>query len=243
MVVLAGAPGCRLGGLRILAPGIPGDGVIAQEARELPRFNAIRVSDAIELAYQPAEVVRIVVEGDSNLLSLVQTDVRDGWLDIGIAPNRSISPSRPIRVRVEGPPVVALRAEGASRLDATLDKAPAPSEISASGASRLRVENLAGSDLAVNAEGASQVAISGRVETLVLDASGASRVEAGALDAGAVRLDVSGASTAVVRARERVEGDASGASGVRLVGAPAMESIATSGASGVARVPAGAAAR
>ncbi len=220
-----------------------GNGVIVSESREVGLYRGLEVSSALELEYEPAEAIQVEVRGDSNLVPLVFTEVREGRLLVAVQEGRSISPTQPLRVRVAGPVPAALAASGASRLDARLGGAGLPDLIEASGASRVTIREVVGEtgvgSMRLQVEGASQVTLEGRIREMTVEASGASRVMAGGLACERARLELSGASHVEIAVSGRVEGEASGASRARILGGPTTEvAVAHSGASSVERIAA-----
>ena len=219
-----------------------GDGLIVTEGRSVGPYRGIEVSSALELEYRPADVVEVEVRGDSNLVPLVRTEVREGRLVADLIEGHSIEPTQPLRVRVSGPLPEPLRASGASRVDALfVGVGFGELAVEASGAARLVVRGVGDTnpmrEIRIDAAGASQVEIEGQSVALIVEASGASRVQAAGMLSEAARLDLSGASNVEVAVSGQVEGEASGASRVRVVaGAATRVSVATSDASNVESV-------
>jgi hypothetical protein len=86
---------------------------------------------------------------------------------------------------------------------------------------------------AVTASGASSVTGNGSVDSYVVIASGASSVDLSGLTTSSVDVRVSGASNVVVSADDQVTGSVSGASSLRVLGAPSAVSVDSSGASSI----------
>lgn len=104
--------------------------------------------------------------------------------------------------------------------------------LDASGATDVAVRGSE-SNLVIDASGASSVTVSGSAENVELDVSGASDVDLTDLSVADVALDVSGASTVTVDATGVISGEASGASTVEVRGDPASVLVETSGASSI----------
>ncbi len=210
---------------------IKGSGKIVDEAREVAAFSKLELHGSVEASYEPADVPSVTISCDENLLPLILTETEDGRLVIRLQDNTSISPTKGIFATVKGPNVDELVAHGACTLNAKV----APGEklgLQAHGASKIAVEGAQCKAMEVEAHGHSKVKVSGSTETVSMSAHGASAVDGATLDAGVAKVNVAGASSADVAARE-VEGEASGASHVTVIGTPTRRDVKTSGASSV----------
>ena len=95
-------------------------------------------------------------------------------------------------------------------------------------------KGLKGKALKVQLSGASNATLSGTVDDLQLECSGASQVHATGLDVQVAKVEASGASAAEVKATKELDARASGASTIRYEGSPALKVSAT-GASSVTK--------
>lgn len=191
--------------------GMQGSGNAKTEPRPVAaEFTKIRVQDAIHLDVTIGEKASIEVSGDDNLLPLFLTEVKDGTLTARF--DGSYSTKLGLKVKV---------------VMVKLDS------LHGSGATRSTVAGLAQASLAVDLSRASNATITGKVEALTLECSGASKIAATGVTAEKAVVSVSGASTIEVNASKEVTGSASGASTVRYTGSPGTLSVSASGASTV----------
>jgi hypothetical protein len=211
---------------------IQGSGVPAEETRTVPEFTALDVGSTIEATVQPGSGYSLKLRGDDNLLPLVVSEVRDARLTVRLKNNTSIHTKLGLKVTVTAPKITSARASGDSSITTTAAGAER-FEARASGVSRIIIEGLAAQDLELEGSGASQVSASGTTRALKVNLSGASQVHAGKLAATTAEVDLSGASSGTIRATESVQGDLSGASSLHILGMPARETVALSGASHV----------
>ena len=205
---LAGAALAILGGcghenVTLVSPSdaIVGSGVTASEMRPVSGFTAITVTGPLRLVLQQAGSESLEVTADDNVLRLVQSDVHGGRLFLGLAPGTSLTRAREIVCRVTTSLVI---------------------DVEASGAARLEMSDVRGTRLGVRLSGAVQGAASGAVDDLALDVSGASRWTAASLSSRVVTAGISGASYALVRARDTLVANVSGASTLEYLGDPGV---------------------
>jgi len=126
--------------------------------------------------------------------------------------DRKLSTSNPIRVRISAPDI-----EG----------------IETSGAANVILTDLKNDSLEIDSSGASKIRVAGETAKLVIDVSGATRVDAEGLTAGDANVEASGASTVELLVNGNLRTDASGASTIRYSGSPKDVVKKSSGASTV----------
>jgi hypothetical protein len=228
IVIAAATAGCAA----LDRPAVQGSGVPKEESRAVEPFTGVSVGGVIEATVTPGPETTVRIIGDDNLVPMVETEVRDGRLSVRMRDSLDVRPNLPLKVEVTAPMVASVEATGAVKLHATAGEA-ARFEARASGATRVTVEGLKADEAALDASGASQVTASGTARSLKAEASGASQVHAGKLAADEAEVNLSGSSSGTARAAKAVRGDVSGASNLRVIGAPGSKAVHTSGASGV----------
>jgi putative autotransporter adhesin-like protein len=176
---------------------IEGSGVLKTESRKVADFSAIDIGHTLRLQLQLGEKTEVEVSGDDNLVPLVQTKVTGDKLEIGF--EGSYSTKLGLTVKVTTPKLTALSATGATSVAAA---------------------GLKGEKLKLQINGASNATLSGKLDALELDCSGASRVLAKELETKQAKVEASGASHVEVFASEQLEATATGASSIGYVGKP-----------------------
>jgi hypothetical protein len=214
----------------VFSPAIPGSGISKEEARPVASFSEIEVANAIELDATIGPAADLLITTDDNILPHVRTEVEGDRLRIYL--DGSYSTDLGVKVKVIAPELRALLGSGASTTKLS-GVAGDQFELDLSGASRCQLAGDA-EVLKVDLSGASQCTIEGRAKEVRIDCSGASQLDATGLTAETVVADLSGASTAHVKATAELIADASGASTLHYAGQPAKLEKNTSGASTIA---------
>src|SRR5437899_1194494 len=83
--------GCHIGGVH-------GSRVRKMEKRDLPSFNAIETIGAFEVQVNCQKPASFEIEGDDNILPLIQTEVRNGVLRV--TSTKRYSTRDPISLRI-----------------------------------------------------------------------------------------------------------------------------------------------
>ncbi len=191
-----------------------GSGVLATQPLEVSGFSRLSVGLASRLIVHQTGTDSVTVTAEDNILPLLTAQVVGDQLLLGPRPGVSMSPSREILYRVTCRDLTG---------------------VSLSGVSHAELNQVDTGSLLVEMSGASDVVASGRADTQEVRASGASAYRARDLDSRLARIQLSGASRGVVRVRERLEVDASGASLLEYIGNPALF-VSTSGGSLVRQI-------
>lgn len=199
------AAGCSLFGFELIA----GSGVGVVEEREVPTFQDVRLSGALDVVIQPGDVCGVMVEGDDNLVPLIITEVEGDRLRVRSQPKINMRPKLPLQVTVICPTLHSVHV---------------------SGACELVVPDLNEESFEMVVSGASEVSVSGTCGVLTLEASGASEADLASLTAATAEIEISGASDVQVYATDSIRGTASGASSIEYSGTSEVQ-IETSGAS------------
>jgi len=191
---------------------VRGTGMNVNEQRDLPEFTELSVNGTLSAEVTIGSPQSVTVSGDSNIVPLIRTEVRSGRLVV--EPRNRFRSDPPVRVvitvaqlgwagatgalsitvtglRTES---FTVRASGASTIRAAGSADRLDAE--ASGASRLRLEDVNARDARVDASGASSIDLQVS-STLEGDASGASSIRYG----GSPQVNVKSSGASSVRNR------------------------------------------
>ena len=195
---------------------VRGDGKASQESRGLSdHFTRVEASGIQGLQIECGQSQeKVQLEGESNILPLIETRVENGVLHIGPKSGESFSTNQPIQV--------TLFMDNLHNLEL-------------SGSVDGYVRGLHSDRLALELSGSSKVRLEGTARQLDLDMSGASSAAAMGLLVDDVRAEMSGASSAMVAPQRTLEVDGSGASSVAYQGNPSV-SKDLSGAASLNRI-------
>jgi hypothetical protein len=178
-----------------------GSGHVVTESRPVRGFTAVAVSGAGHVIIEQTGVESLQVTAEDNILPFVLTEVRGGRLLLGFEPGVSVNTTRGVQYRIT---VAEL------------------TEIEASGASRVEVLRVDAQTLTARMSGASSYGAAGIVDDHRVELSGASRCDTEDLVSREVTASLSGASYGLVRVRDRLVVNASGASTLEYIGDPAV---------------------
>jgi Putative auto-transporter adhesin, head GIN domain len=179
--------------------GVQGSGKAAHEARQVAAFDAIDVRGALDVEITAGSAQQIAIDGDDNLVPLVHTEVSGHILTIRT--ERSYHAKVPLIAHVAMPSFTGL---------------------DLSGAGNVRVEHIAGGDVALTVSGAGKLTAAGSAHELDVDLSGAGSIDAEALHVEHALVKLGGTGDVDVNASNALSVRISGAGHVRYDGHPAQ---------------------
>ncbi|XYJ10285.1 head GIN domain-containing protein [Telluria sp. B2] len=154
---------------------VDGDGVATRDTRQVAALTGLDVGGSMIVEVRVGGAPSLVVEGDSNLVHLVQTETRGSTLHIG----------------TEG----RLRSTTPLKVTYTV---PRLTELNAGGSGHVTVRDLKGEPLDVRQGGSGVTRLYGEVAELDARVSGSGKIDASELRAGSAKMAVSGSGRLIV---------------------------------------------
>jgi hypothetical protein len=178
-------------------PGIRGNGQIKTEERQVSAFANLDAGGAFEIEWENGSpALRITT--DENLLPYIENNVSDDTLRLRTRDH--IWPTHGIKIVISSP----TRTGGRTR-----------------GAVKLTVTQLSGPTFALESKGASEVTLSGNVDRLLVDMTGASQLAAAGLQTRTAEISTTGAGDSEVAVTDTLNVAITGAGKVTYSGNPA----------------------
>jgi hypothetical protein len=213
---------------------VVGSGKSASEQFGFTGFRRVDVQGPFHIELARSEKFHIAVTADDNILELIQVAKDADVLRIGVGGGNkpvSVRPMTALLVTLAMPALDELRMGGActGRLIKWSD-GPTPLRLTLDGASTLR-GRIDVREVVMDVNGASEVDVQGVAKQAALEANGASRLKLRLLTLDKAEVRLSGASSAVVDVKNKLDYDVSGASHLEYAGHPTLGKHETSGAS------------
>jgi hypothetical protein len=95
---------------------VTGSGTMSDETRELADFSRIELRTMGQVTVTLGEPAGVQLRVEDNLMPLVETNVRDGWLVIESPPNTTLSPTLTIEINVTMPELAEIKLSGAGNV-------------------------------------------------------------------------------------------------------------------------------
>jgi len=210
--------------------------VIVQEREvgDLSMLDIIDVHDGVTVEFKLSDRNLITVETHADMMPNIHTEIRDGTLLIAQYYSNRYRNVKKLLVTVYSPsvPKHLFQVSGASRLTCEEPLKVEGVSLYASGASRLHFKNIESTgSINFKLDGASSAEVAGSAESVHIQASGASKLQASNLDVNHCEAEISGASRAELGNIGELSVRASGASHFTYRGTPTIKKQDVSGAS------------
>lgn len=195
-----------------------GSGNVIKKDREIKGdFDAVKVSQGIDLFLKQGDKVTCTVETDDNVYDLLITEVKDGTLKIYFEKN--VRKVKVKKVWVTMPDITALTASSGADIEGEgIIKSEALKLRSSSGADiELEVDV---NELSCKSSSGSDIDVEGVCNKLIAESSSGSDIDASGLKANHVDADCSSGSDIDVHAIESLKAEASSGADIRYSGSP-----------------------
>ncbi len=214
---------------------VAGSGKQANEVRPVSDFHALRLAGPIDVEVHAATRESLTVQADDNLLPYIETQVRNGALEIGLHKGVSFYTRNPIKVIVECKTLNSIAASGSG--DIHVDRAQARDfDVVISGSNDVTIEALEADILAVSISGSGDFRAAGKAPTQGISIAGSGDVDTANLVGEQVAVKIAGSGDAKVHASRTLSVSIAGSGDVRYRGQPQI-SRAIAGSGEVSALP------
>lgn len=223
LFVLLAATAC---GISMEDPGVRGSGRRVVQTRAVGEFDRVQVSGAFDVRITSGTSPFLRIEGDDDLLPLVETRIVKRTLLVRC--ERQLRPSRSILIEIGTSRLSGVETSGSSDIRVTGVRSPT-FEADVSGSGSVHAEGSFG-DLQTSVAGSGRVAGVGAAETVDVDVSGSGEVDLLAVRARSARVSTSGSGDVSLTVSESLDASTSGSGVVRYSGSPSVNaSVSGSG--------------
>lgn len=206
------------------------------EARQLPAFHAIHVSNAFSIILTQGNETGVAVSAnEKEYVQHIETKVENGTLYIRYENKGKWWKNMKLKAYISVTVLDNIKAGGASDINIDGDLNVASLYVDFSGASDLKGSIHVKGKLDINLNGASDITINGSASETTIEAHGASDVKAYDFQTGTCDVHASGASDVHITVDKEISARLSGASSVSYKGNATIKDIKTSGASNISR--------
>lgn len=211
---------------------VRGSGRVVSEEREIGGVTEVELQSFGSVHIEQGERESLRIEAEDNLLRYIETEVRDGKLEIRHRRGTRLVNLMPIDYYVTVRTLEGISVSGAGNVDVS-DLQSERLAVKLSGAGNVQIDSLQAGSLTATISGTGGLAVKGgEVQGQEVVISGAGDYNAQGLDSRETTVRLSGLGSATVRVRDRLDVTISGAGSVRYVGDPEVEQRVT----GIGRV-------
>lgn len=208
-----------------IGPAIEGSMNVVTEYRDIPAFNAIEASGALNVELLQNNKVGLTIEADDNLIELIVTEVTDSVLSIRL--KDKVGKHKALDVKVDLITIQAIKASAGARITSvnTIVGLVLSHIISSGAFSDL---DLDFEKITIEASSGAHAALSGKVNDLFLKSSSGAHVDARELKAENATVKSSSGAINHIFVNHEMSIDASSGAIVNYYGQPAIRNQKTS---------------
>lgn len=209
-----------------------GNNHVVKKERDAGNFSGLRVSSGIDVYLKQTDDESIVVEADENLHEYIQTEIRDGILNVYTEAN--IREAEMKRVYVTMRDINSLKTTSAGDIIGETPVKTEKLELSATSAGDIKLEVYA-KEIEANISSSGDVTLTGEVDILDATLSSAGDLNAFGLEVREAEVSASSAGDADISVSERLRARASSAGDINYRGNPKYIDAHSSSAGGINR--------
>lgn len=198
-----------------------GTGKQVSEERETQPFDGIVLDSLGSLKITQGTEQALEIRASADLLPYLQSEVRDGMLQLGVKPGVVISPISRIEYIVTVEKLKYLQISGAVAVDISGLETP-ELVLKSSGTGSIDLTGLVAERVTTEISGAGSVELKGKTKDLIVDLSGTGSLDAYDLTSETCTVHLSGVGSAKVNVSKELHAEVSGVGSVRYLGDPTV---------------------
>jgi hypothetical protein len=212
---------------------VVGTGDVVTENRDLKDFTGVSSAIAADIDLRQSSTFKVTVEGQKNILDLMETQVIGGKLKIWFKNGYSLRYKTNLKISIEAPNFDYLGMAGSGNVRADGALSGEKLDVSISGSGDFNLMNLQYSAVKVGISGSGDMNVGGTAENAELSISGSGDLKATDLKAQSVRCRLSGSGNVSCSAAKELDALVSGSGDVRYSGSPASVKKKVSGSGSI----------
>lgn len=207
----------------IFPDSIKGEGATVSENRSTAAFSGVRLAIDADVYLSQGAAQSIRVEGQRNVLDVLQTEVRDNQLSIGFD-RTQVRRHDPIRIYLTLPALTSVDVSGSGQVAGQGPWNASDLHLNVSGSGGVALPQLIARDLRTTLSGSGDVQLGGTARHQQLTISGSGKLYAFALAHTTADVNISGSGQAELSVTEALQATISGSGTVHYRGRPAITS-------------------
>ncbi len=205
---------------------VSGEGNTVKRTLELPSVHSITIQGSLDVELTQGNEQAVEVEGQANLLDMLETDVKDGhWT---IRTKECYRTDKPFVVRLSVPAIDHVAVQGSGDVKGTGTFTANAIELEVQGSGDIELNIQAGT-VKADVQGSGTVKLAGACEDLQATVQGSGDVKASGLAASKVTAEVMGSGDVEVRTDGDLNGQVMGSGDIRYWGKPTSVNVKVTG--------------
>ncbi|MDP2061195.1 MAG: head GIN domain-containing protein [Flavobacteriaceae bacterium] len=207
---------------------IKGNGNVITEKRSTEAYDEISVGGSFEVQLVSGSEGNITLEGEENILEVVETEVKNGELKIRFRDHVNVQTHKKIKVTVPFKDLRGVTLAGSGKIysDVTVFTASFEAKVSGSGNIRIPVE---AQKTIAHVTGSGDINLSGKTEDLEVKVTGSGDFDGRSLSSNNTSASVTGSGDITVVSNQKIYARVTGSGDILYLGKPEKEDIKVTG--------------
>jgi len=207
---------------------IKGNGNVITEKRSTEAYDEISVGGSFEVQLVSGNEGNSTLEGEENILEVVETEVKNGMLKIRFRDHANVQTHKKIKVTIPFKDLnsVTLAGSGEIYSDVTLYSSAFETKVSGSGNIRIPVE---AQKTIAHVTGSGNINLSGKTDDLEVKVTGSGDFDGRTLNSNNTSAFVTGSGDITVVSNQKIYARVTGSGDIRYLGKPLKEDIKVTG--------------
>lgn len=202
---------------------VKGNGHITTDTRRVGAFNAVDQKGSFDVELVVGSKTEVQLEGEENILSEIETYVDGSTLKIRPRDNRSLRPTRSVKVIVTAPTFREVETHGSGNIISnTVLQYDDEFEASTHGSGDIKLEVIA-PEVKARIHGSGNIDLRGQTRKLDLESRGSGDFNVVDLMAEEVEVEITGSGNASVYASKSLNVEVRGSGDVKYKGNPTIK--------------------
>lgn len=201
---------------------VRGSGAVITETRSVGTFNQIDVSSDIEVYLTQGPGQPLHVEGQDNILHVLETYVRNNKLVIQYQRGVTVRSHEPIRIYITTPQLEEIHVSGSAYVEGMTNWTVNDFDLSVSGSGKMEMTLLDADEVETDISGSGNIYLQGDCREHDIEISGSGDVHAFDLISKDANVHISGSGNCELTVQSQLEAHISGSGTVRYKGHPTV---------------------
>ncbi len=204
---------------------IVGSGKVITETRSVGNFTSLELSCFANVTLTQGPLA-VSIEGEDNLLPLIETRVSGSKLSIQTKSNTNIRATKPIVVHIAVPELSSIHLSGSG--DVEMDGMTATNlNLEISGSGNIHIHSLQAEAVTATISGSGDISLDGKTTQQTIQISGSGDYSSGSLYSRMASVTVSGSGDSTLWVFESLSATISGSGDVNYYGTPGLDQKVT----------------
>lgn len=203
---------------------IKGTGPLTKETRNVSGFDAVSNTVSADVELHVGSTFHMEIEGQANILSLLETTVSGKTLNIQFKKNTNVSYNTPLKISITAPAYEGIELSGSGNI--TADELSGNNlKLDLSGSGNIIIKSAKYASVAAGLSGSGDITIKGgSSDSVKFEIDGSGNVEALNLSAKDAICEISGSGDIYCTATSSLKANIDGSGNVEYKGSPSVKS-------------------